>query len=370
MTSAALAAELRARGSELDGLHVVTGFDGFVDEMIELVGERQSLEAYSRVESIPDFGALVNASAGHSSLREIVIRRMDPGGCAVNMGDGLAALGVPVQTFATVGDPVHAAFQDYASRAGLHSWGQEPGRTLAFEFQDGKLMFSSVSPLASFTPEHVRRMLADGSFANACETAQVIAFTDWTLFPHMTACWRVLRKEVLDHLPHRPTLFFDLVDPSSRSRKDIQDMLAEISEFSGTCEVVLGLNRKEAGLVSEALDLPSDPGTEDLDPLAVDIRERMMISDVVVHSRLAAWSADETGTTRIDTTPCMNPIKSTGAGDRFNAGYALGLLLNLPQADRLRLANTCAGLYVRTAQSPSFEDIIQVLESGTYPPPS
>ena len=74
---------------------VVVGFDGFVDEMVTVVAERHSLESFEPVPDIATFGALISAAAGHSSLREIVVRDVHPGGCAVNLGDGLAALGVP-----------------------------------------------------------------------------------------------------------------------------------------------------------------------------------------------------------------------------------------------------------------------------------
>ncbi|HEY9249824.1 MAG TPA: hypothetical protein VIO38_11855, partial [Rariglobus sp.] len=39
---------------------VAIGFDGFVDEMIRVVGERRSLSDYSAVPTIADFGALVS----------------------------------------------------------------------------------------------------------------------------------------------------------------------------------------------------------------------------------------------------------------------------------------------------------------------
>ena len=130
---------------------VVVGFDGFVDEMINVVAERTSLDDFSSVPDIATFGGLISAAAGHSSLREIVVNAVHPGGCAVNLGDGLAALGVPVDCFATLGEPVHPAFREPASRfRKAISWGREPGRTLAFEFADGKLMFSSVKQLAEF----------------------------------------------------------------------------------------------------------------------------------------------------------------------------------------------------------------------------
>ena len=81
----------------------VTGFDGFVDEMISLVGERRSLDDFTPVPDIATFGSLVSASAGHSSLREIVVHDVHPGGCAVNLSDGLVSLGAKVECFATLG---------------------------------------------------------------------------------------------------------------------------------------------------------------------------------------------------------------------------------------------------------------------------
>ena len=88
---------------------VVAGFDGFIDEMITLVAERQSLEEFKPVADIGSFGALVSAAAGRSSLREIVVNAIHPGGCAVNLGFGLAALGVPADAVARnaeTGEPI------------------------------------------------------------------------------------------------------------------------------------------------------------------------------------------------------------------------------------------------------------------------
>ena len=79
---------------------VVTGFDGFVDEMISLVGERRGLDDFTPVPDIGTFGAMISSAAGHSSLREIVVTDVHPGGCAVNLADGLASLGVAVDCFA------------------------------------------------------------------------------------------------------------------------------------------------------------------------------------------------------------------------------------------------------------------------------
>lgn len=360
-----LAETLRTRAQEINNFQVVTGFDGFVDEMIQAVNQRKDLSTYQRVDSIDQFGDLIKAAAGHSSLREIVVTQIDPGGCAINMGDGLATLGVPVNTFATVGEPVHAAFQDYANKATLHSWGRAPGRTLAFEFNDGKLMFSSVSPLAEFTPEDIARRTADGTFLTCCEAADLIAITDWTLFPHMTACWKALQDSVFSKLSHRPKFFFDLVDPVSRSPEDIEAMLKALPWFCKSGNVTLGLNQNEANLLSKATggQALASPKMESAETQAQALLKALKIDEIVIHAVAYAVSATAETTAHTQGSYCATPVKLTGAGDRFNAGYALGMLLELKPEQQLQLAVATSGIYVRQGKSATLEQLIQFIES-------
>jgi sugar/nucleoside kinase (ribokinase family) len=363
----ALARHLRSRVEDVRRLRAVTGFDGFVDEMITLVDERQDLESYRRVEDIARFADLVKAAAGQSSLREIVVTDVHPGGCAVNMGDGLSAFGVAVDTFATLGEPVHPAFADYGRKATLHSWGREPGRTLAFEFADGKLMFSAVTQLAEFEPERVREHLQDGAFAGACQAAPLIALTDWTLYPHMTAVWRLLQEAVFSRLDHQPWLLVDLVDPSSRSEADIRAMVAALPAFTTHTRTVLGLNQNEANVLSRLLGIAEvgQAGPAATAQQAAELRSQLKLSQVVVHAHRYAVCARPDAVDAVDGPYCGKPKKSTGAGDRFNAGYALGLMLEMEPADCLLAAVAASGFFVRQARSASLEELAGFLEEWT-----
>lgn len=342
---------------------VVTGFDAFVDEMILVVDKRNSLDSFDRVETIGRLGELISASAGHSSLREIVIQKADPGGCAINMGDGLVALGVPVETFATIGEPPHKVFADYASKAKLHSWGREPGRTYAYEFADGKLMFSSVSQFAEFTPEDVARRLGDDQFQRACQQASLIALTDWSLYPHMTACWKLLQEQVFATLKHKPHIFLDLVDPSSRSDADILAMLEALRDFEICGQTTLGLNQNEANILARLTQCHCRKATTctEAQQQAAELREAIGINEIVIHARQYATVADSSGAYSGRGPYCEKPLKSTGAGDRFNAGYALALLLDLAPVERIALATATSGLYVRTGHSPNLDELIAFL---------
>lgn len=354
---ATLAAQLHAQIDPLPS--VAIGFDGFIDEMIHLVAERRSLKNYSRVPTIAAFGELVTRAAGHNSLREIVVTDVHPGGCAVNMGDGLAALGVPVDCFATLGEPVNPAFTETLARfRSAHSWGREPGRTLAYEFQDGKLMFSSVSQLAEFTAAKVATHLASGAYLKACRQAGLIALTDWSLYPHMTEVWQHLQTEVYTRMNHQPAFFIDLVDPSGRSTEDVRTMLATLPIFESSGQLTLGLNGNEANVLARQLGLPesSDSG-DSLLAQAARLRARIGISEVVIHTIRRAAVAGPDGVAALNGPYCPHPSKSTGAGDRFNAGYALARMLNLLPSERLACACVTSGLFVRLARSPSLAEI-------------
>lgn len=355
----------RVEAAATHDCRVVTGFDGFVDEMISLVGERRSLDDFTPVPDIATFGRLVSSAAGHSSLREIVVNDTHPGGCAVNLSDGLASLGAQVDCFATLGEPVHPAFREIAGKCrGFHTWGREPGRTLAFEFTDGKLMFSSVKQLGDFTPEAVRGFLENGTYQTACAEAQVIAMTDWTLYPHMTGVWRLLQREVFSTLEHRPHFLVDLVDPSGRSASDIMEMSGILRDFEPSGPLTLGLNGNEANILCRLHGLiPPSPEASPEETLAqaIALRERLGISRIVIHHIAFAVSSDANGGCMQPGPHCSNPKKSTGAGDRFNAGVSLGLALGCDAADSIALGCGASGFFVRNARSASQHELVDFL---------
>ena len=77
--------------------------------------------------------------------------------------------------------------------------------------------------------------------------------------------------------------------------------------------------------------------------------------------------ADVMGATAVEGPYCAKPKKSTGAGDRFNAGFCAGTLLKLPPRERLLLGCACSGYFVRQAHSataPELADFIEQWEKG------
>lgn len=360
-----LAETLRSRLGEIADFNVTSGFDGFVDELIEIVEERQDLDHYEKVPTISRFSELIGMAAGRSSLREMIVKSVDAGGCAVNLGDGIATLGVSLDVFATLGSPAHPAFSDFAAKTrSCTSFGIEPGHTLALEFDDGKYMLSYMDQLSDFTPEFMADFIRkDNAMVRSMQQADLIALTNWTLYPRMTDCWAALQDTILKGCTQNPWVFLDLVDPRSRTKEDIKAMLDILPGFEQNSRCIFGGNLNEGNVLSDLLGLPQEESEgQAVADLAARLREKLGLSEVVIHCIKGAGVAAEDGTIWVDGPYTPKPAKSTGAGDRFNAGYCLARLLNLSAQERLLLAGATAGFFVRNARSGTLPEVAGLLD--------
>jgi sugar/nucleoside kinase (ribokinase family) len=345
------------RQADLSRLPVVAGFDGFVDELVSVRGEDGRPLA-----SLADLGTWISGCAGRNGLRRATGTRT-PGGCAVNLGDAAAALGMPVDFFGTVGAP-HPAFADFARRCrSFTPWGDFHGCTTAYECRDGKAMIAQVDQLAGFDTALLAHALADGAYARACAGAAVVAMTNWSLYPGMTACWELLARDVFARLGRRVPVLIDLVDPSGRPAADVRAMLAALQTLHRHADVGLAVNLGECAYLCNLLGLaPPQPGAA-LADAAGRLRAALGLARVVAHHRDGDAEADATGAVFSPPAPrCLAPMRSTGAGDRFNAGWIAGFALGLAPADRLALGAATAGTFVRLGASPDRPAVAAALE--------
>src|SRR5262245_56080651 len=93
------------------------GFDGFVDQIFQVVDQRQSATKYTSFSSLKNFGAKISAAAGKSANFEIVSQTTKPGGNGPNMAFALSTLGAPVNYVGMLGYPeIHPVFSEFAKR--------------------------------------------------------------------------------------------------------------------------------------------------------------------------------------------------------------------------------------------------------------
>ena len=196
--------------------------------------------------------------------------------------------------------------------------------------------------------------------------------TSWSVYPHMSACWRYLYEEALAGLPGQPHLFFDLADPASRPRPQLAAMLDTLGGFEKLGPVTLSLNGNEANQLAHAVGLAeADESPEQLERLAGELRVRAGIATVGIHLVKSATAATAESAATVAGPYCPKPAKSVGAGDRFNAGWLAGILLGLPLAEQLAVGCASSGFFVRQARSATWPELTAFLrewQAGDFNP--
>jgi sugar/nucleoside kinase (ribokinase family) len=253
---------------------------------------------------------------------------------------------------------VHPVFSGLATKARTFSI-CDAAHTTAVEFNDGKLMLGQMKSLDEITYDRICAVMGESTFHAELAAADLVSLINWTMVPNMTAILVELVERVLPKLPaHDCIFFFDLCDPEKRSVEDLRAALTAMAKFARFGRVTLGLNLKEAQQVYAALGFATVGEDEaSLRQMAVDIREKLALTTVVVHPRECAACATADGTWCVPGPYTTKPLITTGAGDHFNAGFSAGQLLGLSPEACLALGVCTSGHYVRTAQSPSLSDL-------------
>jgi sugar/nucleoside kinase (ribokinase family) len=173
-----------------------------------------------------------------------------------------------------------------------------------------------------------------------------------------------LNEQVYSKLQQRPYLFIDLVNPNSRSDTDCHAMFECIKALHDNTRCVLCLNLNEADIIAGVIGIEQAYA----EPAAVmrqtqAIRAFLGIHEVVTHGvSINCVAGDGYCADNVAGPHCAEPKKSTGAGDRFNAGYCMGLLLDVTPEQRLQLGVANSGFFIRNARSASINELSAFLE--------
>lgn len=346
-------------------LHMVIGFDGFIDEINHVVDKRIDADHFSRIDTIIKLAARIERASGLSTNIELYPVQKKIGGNGPIMTQALAMHKADISYIGALGHPsVDDVFMPLADKVKLYSIAA-PGHTDALEFDDGKVMLGKMSSLQDITYARLMEALGQDRLVALLSGADLIANVNWSMLPHMTSLWQQLIKDVLPLLPEKtqkPVFFVDLADPEKREHQEIKEALDLLKQFKSRFFVVLGLNKKEAYDIAGVLGLFNPKKLADMTISLEDVNQALYdhinIDAVVIHP------VDRSSLVMHGTyTEAMGPYVSkprltTGAGDNFNAGFVLGLLLSLTPGEALLTGMATSGYYVRNAQSPTFEDLI------------
>jgi sugar/nucleoside kinase (ribokinase family) len=341
------------------------GLDGFVDEILHVVDKRETAEKFSRMTAIAQLAERLAGASGKSTNVEVVPRVVKLGGNGPIMANALASLGLPVTYLGILGYPhLHPVFAEFAQRAQVHSIA-EPGHTDALEFEDGKVMVGKHASLKEVNWPNLEARFGRDKLAAHLGSAALVGFVNWTMLPYMSQVWEAILRELCPGLSGpRRTMFFDLADPEKRTIPDIRHALELIGQFERYFDVILGLNEKETHEIGDVLGLKAN-GTDAaaVSQLAGALAPKLGVHTLVVHPTRYAVTVSKGKVTTVKGLYTAKPKITTGAGDHFNAGFCLGKLLGFDDALALLVGVTNSGHYVRTAQSPTIDQLAAQLRA-------
>jgi sugar/nucleoside kinase (ribokinase family) len=384
-TAQSAAEQLAYAGSTLRECPALVGFDGFVDSIIELVDQRASMAPsdYRGIATIEAFAARCAAAAGKSTNVEIVVKEDRFGGNGPLMAGGLARLGLATTYVGAVGREddhasLHPLYHELEARCRA-SGGRvlpvaPPAHTHALEFHDGKIMLGDPRNVQRVTWGLLEQRLGGAGLASLIGGARLLAVVNWVMMAGVQGILDALEAGPLAAHPGTPPrVFIDLCDPAKRTDADIRTVLGTLSRLNARAPVTLGLNLAEAERIDSVAGarafVPDEPRVGEPIRRAAERLVRVLgLSCVVIHPREGAGGADSGGASGWFDGPLVRrPRISTGAGDHFNAGFALAQVLGLPLDSCLAVGCAESGVYVRDGESPTLERLVEFLRSMPAP---
>ena len=267
------------------------------------------------------------------------------GGNAVNLAHALARLGLRTLLI-THSDTTHMRILREPFEgldADVRIKPKPPGLTVAFE-GEVNVMLGHGGGAEDFGPE-----LLDPDDWKALMGARVICSVNWAANRSGTRLLATLRGR----LGKEKVIFFDPADFRDR-----------LQEFTGLLAVItkkrlvdwMSLNEYEALQAVRVLGVK----TTGLGDTCTAVARRLRVS-LDIHTARKSFSSNGDKATEVRTRR-VEVRRLTGAGDVWNAGSIYCRLKSFSDSERLRFANTAAGLYL-TAGSPSPPELGDVLDA-------
>ncbi len=372
----AAADRLSAAAGGLKSLHALVGFDAFIDSIIHVVDQRFAMtpDGFTRIATIGQFAARAASAAGKSTNMEMVEKEQRFGGNGPLMAGALGRLGAQVTYIGAVGQlesprQLHPIYGEFAARCQMVVPVAPPASTDALEFIDGKIMLGKPANIQTVTWDALKSVLGIDELVRQVDRAALVGMVNWVMMGGVEGIWSGLCEEVLPRVrdPRSKRIFIDLCDPAKRTDGDILRAIGLLQRMNALVPLTLGLNQAEAERIAAVVGV-TDTG-HDMQTLgaamklaAVQIREKLNLDCVVVHPREGAAGATAAGDAEWFEGPfTRTPRLSTGAGDHFNGGFAMAQAMGMTLAESLAVGCATSGAYVRDAQSPSLDRLVEFL---------
>ena len=338
---------------DLKSQKITVGFDGCCDSVFRVVKNRHS-NGSEYFKTMSEFGEYISQKGGVSCSIELEeITRKVGGNCAIFAG-AVSALGIETSAVGLFGtDNIHSAFADLAGACKLYSYG-ENANAIAMEFNDGKVMLSPSVKLKTDAWDSILSSVGVKKMNQIFLQTNMLALLNWSELEFSTHIWSKLYEYISVYPSSDQQIIIDLADCSRNSKDDICEMLTLIELFNEKRKVILSLNENEALQLAKHFDLPQKDYREVGQALARHIKAQT----IVIHTARACYTFEYEKVFEAPGQYNSRPKLLTGAGDNFNAGYAIGRMLCLDADCCNILGNSVTSYYVTHGVSPNIFELI------------
>jgi len=342
------------------------GWEGVIDYLYSIVESRDSINSWTRMESMKTFGDLILKVTGSSAGIECVLKRKTSGGFTSNICKAMNALRVKMVIVSSWGHPIiEETFLPFTNKEGIEILSFcNPGMTIGLEFNDGKIMITDSGNILNIDWNTLIQKISLESLINKIEHSNMLGLGYWASIPKFEDILMHLLNEVFPSINDltNKLCFIDLADVKKRNKKDLATMLQILKKINEQVPLLLSLNDQEAIDILKILD-PNEHFKEikrNLDVLAEIgglINKDLNLTYLVVHSpHLATISLNEEHFC-ISQAFTSNPRFTTSAGDHFNAATAIGLACGLKPPESILLGNAITSIFIRTGRSPNLAEV-------------
>ena len=353
----------KMKHSDPTKVKAMVGFDGYVDTVTHPVDKRTGPDSYIRIKTLADYGQKFIDAAGLSMNIEMVPVNAKIGGIGAILANSLSSLGFQMTYIGAMGkEALNPVYHDFQKRATLYSI-SDPGLSDAIEFMDGKVISSKLEPLKDVNWDSLMKVLTVQQLSDIFDSCDFVAYGGWTLTINVMSIWEGVIREVFPLMKRqdKAQMFFDLSDPAKRTPEDIMDAIECIRRYQEKFRVGMGFNEKESYEIVELFGGKK----EDFDSIvkvAEFLKEQLGISYVVIHPVKCACGVTESEKALVEGPYCENPKLTTGAGDNFNAGFTLGMMMGFDLEEALTMGTANSGFYVRNARSANYQELCNFVE--------
>jgi len=352
--------ELPEAPSDVDA---AVGFDGYIDHIRRLVGERKSPRMFDEMTSFESLRQQFSrATPTETTLQfEWVESSRVPGGHTAHAGQSLSALGYDLRLLGYFGHPIREEFESEFPDAELLSLGQ-PTVTEYLQFDDGKVMFTEGGSHQALNWETLCEYVPLSEMAGYLNKMDIVTIGGWPLIPEISTIWEGLGEQVYPMLETPPADVLVLVGDVDRLRETtLRSDLESLSALDERIPVTVVSTGEQASHLGTRIFEEESQLSEVA--LARRLRESVGVSRFAVTSPRESALATDTDAIRVRSPRVENPAEEGTFEDHFTAGLALGRAEELSTAGTLVVASAVAGYFRQHQQPPTFDELVAFIES-------